>query len=216
MCPVYVKKKGNGHSCPYIAAYDVYSIGVVLVELILGCLNAMPSTRLRTRSLDVFEMYVQEGRTYRRIVHGWKNLMRDADPTVMWNPDTLEIACRVAIQCMDPFPELRLSTKDLLDKLSDAILLNNNAGCQHTEAARAGKSSPRCDICNDYRTDMTCSEGHALCTICIIDKLGDNSGCQLLCLIKECSSKVQDTDLYGRIPIEMYNGYVKKRAMMQI
>ncbi|KAI2494859.1 hypothetical protein MHU86_19663 [Fragilaria crotonensis] len=75
---------------------------------------------------------------------------------------------------------------------------------------RAVKSGPRCDICNDYRTDMKCSEGHALCTICIKGKLGDYSGCQLLCLIKECSSKVQDTDLYGRIPIEMYNrGHVE-------
>ncbi|KAI2494858.1 serine/threonine kinase [Fragilaria crotonensis] len=105
MCPFYVKKKGAGNPCPYIAAYDVYSIGVVLVELILGCLNATPSTRLRTPSLDVFEMYVQEGRTYCRIVDGWEKLKRDADPTITWNPDALEIACRAAIQCMDPFPE---------------------------------------------------------------------------------------------------------------
>ncbi|KAI2491915.1 hypothetical protein MHU86_22653 [Fragilaria crotonensis] len=166
--------------------------------------------------LDVFEKYVQEERTYHRIVDGWKKLMRDADPTVMWNPDALEIACRAAIQCMDPFPELRLSTKDLLDKLSDAILLNNNAGIQHPAAESAVQSGPYCLICNEYRTDITCSEGHALCPRCIIDKLGDHSGCQLLCLIKECSSKLQDTDLYGRIPIEMYNRYVKKRAMSQI
>ena len=151
-----------------------------------------------------------------RIVDGWNKLNSDADPTINWNPDALEIVCRAAIQCMDPFPEKRMSTKDLLDKLSDAILLNNNAGCQHPEAARAAKSGPRCDICNDNRADMKCCEGHALCTICIVDKLGDYSGRQLMCLIKECSSKLQDTDLYGRIPIEMYNRYVKKRVERQM
>ncbi|KAI2494513.1 serine/threonine kinase [Fragilaria crotonensis] len=216
MCPFYVKKKGAGNPCPYIAACDVYSIGVVLVELILGCLNGVRSTRNDSQFLDVFEKYVQHERTYHRIVDGWKNLIRDADPTVMWNQDALEIACRAAIQCMDPFPELRLSTKDLLDTLSDAVLLNNNAGIQHPVAESAVQSGPYCLICNEYRTDITCSEGHALCPRCIIDKLGDHSGCQLLCLIKECSSKLQDTDLYGRIPLEMYNRYVKKRAMSQI
>ncbi|KAI2491609.1 serine/threonine kinase [Fragilaria crotonensis] len=205
MCPVYVKKKGNGHPCPYIAEYDVYSIGVVLVELILGCLNGVRSTRNDSLFLDVFEKYVQGERSYHRIVDGWKKLKRDADPTIVWNADALEIACKTAIQCMDPFPEERLSTKDLLDTLSDAILLHNNTGIQHPDAARAVKSGPRCDICNSNCTDVKCSEGHALCTLCIVDKLGDYNGCQLMCLIKECSSKLQDTDLYGRISIEMYN-----------
>ncbi|KAI2502796.1 hypothetical protein MHU86_11620 [Fragilaria crotonensis] len=112
---------------------------------------------------------------------------------------------------MDPFPEERLSTKDLLDTLSDAILLNNNAVIQHPEAGRAIKSGPRCLICNEYRTDIKCSEGHALCTACIVNKLGDDNGCQLLCLIKECSSKIQDKDLCQRIPHERYDQYSKKR-----
>ncbi|KAI2494568.1 serine/threonine kinase [Fragilaria crotonensis] len=201
VCPDLLRKWGAGYICPYIAAYDVYSIGVVLVELVLGCLNAMPSTRLRTPSLDVFEKYVQGGRTYQRIVDGWDKLKSDADPTVNWNSGALEIACKAAIQCIDPFPEDRLSTEVLLDTLSDAIVLNTNSGIQHPQAVRGVNSGPLCDICNNYRTEITCSDaGHALCTVCILDKLGDDNGSQLSCLIKECSSELRDLDLYGRMP----------------
>ncbi|KAI2502797.1 serine/threonine kinase [Fragilaria crotonensis] len=88
ICPEYFGKKLRGLPCPYIAAYDVYSIGVVLVELILGRLTYSNDSQF----FDVFEKYVQEERRYHRIVDGWKKLMGDADPTVMWNPDALEIA----------------------------------------------------------------------------------------------------------------------------
>ena len=45
MCPEYSRNKYEGTPCPYIAAYDVYSIGVVMVELILGCLIGGQSAR---------------------------------------------------------------------------------------------------------------------------------------------------------------------------
>ena len=219
LCPDYLGKKGRGCPCPFIAAYDVYSIGIVLVELISGCLNGERTMRNGTRFrdvFDVFEMYVKDRRD-QRIVDGWEKLKDDADPTIIWNPASLELVCKTAIQCVAPLPEERLSTTDLLDELRDAILLNTNAGMQHQDAASAVDDRPRCDICNNYRTEIKCSIGHALCTTCIVDKLGDNSGCQLLCLIKGCSSQpLQDEDLYGRIPVETYNRYVAKRAARQM
>ncbi len=220
LCPEYLMKKNRGLPCPYIAAYDVYAIGVVLVELILGCLNAVQVMRNDTRfhdEYDVFAMYVQDERTYQPIVDGWDKLKGDADPTIIWNPDALELVCKTAIQCMAPLPEDRLSTKDLLNQLRDAILSHTNAGVQHLDAASAVDNRPLCDICNNYRTEIKCSEGHALCTTCITNKLGDDSGCQLFCLIKGCSSQpLQDKDLYGRIPVETYNRYVAKRAERRI
>ncbi|KAI2494577.1 hypothetical protein MHU86_19947 [Fragilaria crotonensis] len=207
MCPEYYEKKCRGLPCPYIAAYDVFSIGVVLVELILGCLND-------PQRHDVFGMYVQDVRG-RLVVDGLEKLKLNADRTIIWNPASLDLVCKAAIQCMAPVSEDRLSTKDLLDKLRDAIDLNTNAGIQHPDAASVVDSGPYCLICNNYRTDINCSEGHALCTFCIVERLGDHSGCRLFCLVKECSSKVQDTDLYGRIPFEMYNRYLKKRVERQ-
>ncbi|KAI2509061.1 serine/threonine kinase [Fragilaria crotonensis] len=205
VCPDILRKKGRGQPCPYIEAYDVYSIGVVLVELVLGCLNAMPSTRLRTPSLDVFEMYVQNSGTGQRVVNGRERLMGDADPTIAWNPGALEIVCRAAIQCMDPLPEESLTTKDLLDMLSDA-------GIQDPQAVRAVNNGPLCRICNNNRTEITCRDaGHTLCTVCILDQLGDDNGGQLLCLINGCPSELRALDLYGRIPVEMYNRFVTRR-----
>ncbi|KAI2494523.1 serine/threonine kinase [Fragilaria crotonensis] len=210
VCPDILRKKGAGQQCPYIAAYDVYSIGVVLVELILGCLNGAQSTRNDSQFLDVFEKYVQEGRTYQRIVDGWERLMGDADPTITWNPGALEIVCRAAIQCMDPLPEERLSTMELLDRLSDA-------GIQDPQAVRAVNNGPLCRICNNNRTEITCRDaGHALCTVCILDQLGEDNGSQLLCLINGCSSEIRALDLYGRIPVETYNRFVERRDERQL
>ncbi|KAI2494518.1 hypothetical protein MHU86_20014 [Fragilaria crotonensis] len=118
---------------------------------------------------------------------------------------------------MDPFPKERLSTKDLLDTLRDAIFLITNPGIQHPQAARAVNSGPLCDICNNYRAEITCRDaGHALCTVCILDQLGDDNGGQLLCLISGCSSEVRAQDLYGRIPVETYNRFVERRDERQI
>ncbi|KAI2489093.1 serine/threonine kinase [Fragilaria crotonensis] len=199
----------GGLPCPYIAAFDVYSIGVVLVELILGCLNGGQSMRNDSHFHDVFDLYVKDERD-RLIVDGWEKLKSDADPTIIWNPDALDLACKAAIQCMAPFPEERLSTKELLDTLRDAILLNTKVGLQHPAVASAVDSGPYCLICNEYRTDIKCSNGHALCTACIVDKLGDDNGCDFLCLIKECSSKLPVKRLYGRIPQETYDRFLAK------
>jgi serine/threonine protein kinase len=205
LCPEYLRKKGRGLPCPFIAAYDVYSIGVVLVELILGCLNAVPVMGNDTQVHDLFEIYVKDRRD-QRIVDGWAKLKRDADPTIKWNPDALELMCKTAIKCMAPLPEERFSTKDLLDQL-------RGAGNQRPKAASAVESGPRCDICSNYRTEVKCSIGHALCTTCILDKLGDYSGSHFSCLIKGCASQpFQLEDLYGRIPVETYNRFVEKRA----
>ncbi|KAI2491752.1 serine/threonine kinase [Fragilaria crotonensis] len=217
MCPEYLRKKGRGLPCPYIAAFDVYSIGIVLVELILGCLNARPSTRYGTQPLDLFAMYVQDDRTFQRIVDGWAMLKRDADPIIDWNPDALELVCKAAIQCMAPFPEERLSTKDLLDMLRDAILLNTHTGTQHSMAENAVDSDACCVICHNYRADIQCSEGHALCTACIVDKVGDDSGCQLSCLIKGCPSHpFRDNVLKRFIPDGTYKLYKEKRTGRKI
>ncbi|KAI2492666.1 serine/threonine kinase [Fragilaria crotonensis] len=206
VCPEYLWKKG-----PYKAAYDVYSIGVVMVELILGRLNRGQSMPSNTEFHDVFQTYVQD-EDHLRIDDGWGKLKRDADPTIIWNAASLELVCKAAIKCMHPSSKKRLSTKELLDELRDAIRLNTNAGVQNSEAVTAIDSGSFCDVCNNYRTDITCSEGHALCPPCIVDKLADDSGCQLLCLIKECSSKIHDKDLCQHIPTETYNRYVEKRV----
>jgi hypothetical protein len=115
MCPEYIYKSVCGWLCPFIAAYDVFSIGVVMAELILG--------RLNLERVKIFQKYVMKEQT--EIVDGWKLLKDDADGSIIWNPKALQIVCNTAIKCMAPSPGDRLRTNDLLNVLYSSILVHN-------------------------------------------------------------------------------------------
>ena len=71
-------------------AYDVYSIGVVMVELILGCVMGGQSTRNGMQFENVFRRYVMD-EDDESIVDGWKVLIeQDADPATLWNRESLQ------------------------------------------------------------------------------------------------------------------------------
>ena len=110
--------------CDYIAAYDMYSFGAVMAEQILGRLNRDPT--------DVFQTYVLAGKT--PIVDGWKLLERDADNQVKWGLDALQLVCRIAIGCITPPYDGRLSTDKLLPLLNHAIKFQ--AGISEFESER--------------------------------------------------------------------------------
>jgi serine/threonine protein kinase len=150
-------------------ACDVYSIGLVMVALILGCLDGRKSNRIGMQFDDVFCRYVKD-QSERLIVNGWEKLMRDADPSIIWDTDSLELACRIAISCMAPSPDGRLNTYDLLSKLSEAICLNANIDIQTSESENAGQGGP-CAVCNRNFASKGCSEGHKLCKSCIEENL---------------------------------------------
>ncbi len=114
MCPEYTTKKAHQIECDYIPASDVYSIGLLMAELILGHLNGDPT--------NIFETYVLNGKS--PIVDGWKRLEHDADDKVSWNAGALELVCKTAIGCITPSSEGRLSTGVLLPLLYRAITIN--------------------------------------------------------------------------------------------
>jgi hypothetical protein len=114
-CPEYTTEEAQQIECDYIpAAFDVYSIGLVMAELIIGHVNGDPT--------NVFETYVLNGKS--PVVDGWKRLKRDADNKVTWNAGALELVCKTAVGCITPSPEGRLSTGALLPLLFRAITVN--------------------------------------------------------------------------------------------
>ncbi|KAI2497238.1 serine/threonine kinase [Fragilaria crotonensis] len=115
MCPEYTSKKAHQIECDCIPAYDVYSLGVVMAELILGRLNDGNPTH-------ILETYVLNGKS--PVLDGWKLLKYDADVQVDWNADALELVCKTAVGCITPSSEDRLSTSVLLSRLHRAIILN--------------------------------------------------------------------------------------------
>ncbi|KAI2493975.1 serine/threonine kinase [Fragilaria crotonensis] len=215
MCPEYSRKKGAGHPCPYIAAYDVYSIGVVMVELVLGSLTGGQSTQNDSQFLDVYEKYVMNDH-HQRIDDGCGKLKLDADRTIIWNPVSLELVCKAAIQCMDPVSGKRLRTKDLLGELNRAIQIN--AGLRSSEPEGAAGGGCLCDVCNLNCASMKCSEGHALCSSCIEKSLLNApppgiGRCPLMCLINECSVVLQDEDLCRNINVGLFIKYILNREI---
>ena len=206
MCPEYSRKKCEGIPCPYIAAFDVFSIGVVMVEVILGCLTGGQSTRNGMKFENALRRYVKD-EDDELIVDGCKLLQGDVDPVIDWKPESLEQVCHIAIRCMAPSSKRRLSACDLIDELHMAITEERTP--QATSAA--GKREV-CMICHLYPMDIECSKGHQLCTSCIGNKLRHGSGCQLSCLIIGCTSQpFQDKDLFERVSVDTYNEYIKKR-----
>ncbi len=114
MCPEYASRKADQNESDYIPAYDVYSLGVVMAELILGHLNGDPT--------NIFESYVVNGET--PIVDGWQQLINDADGQADWNAGALELISKTAIGCITPSSEGRLSTGVLLSRLHRAITVD--------------------------------------------------------------------------------------------
>ena len=124
ICPMYARG-----GCPFMASCDVYSIGVVMVELILGCLNGGQSTRNGKKFSNVFERYIKD-KFDEPVTHGWKRLVHDADPSIIWKPESLRCVCKTAVACMASSAYKRLSTHDLLPRLSTAISLHTRAAIE--------------------------------------------------------------------------------------
>ena len=97
----------------------MFSIGVVMVELILGCLTGGQSTRNGRKFDSVYRINVKD--KSKIFDDGWKRLIKDADPSIVWNSDSREVVCKAAIQCKAPSSDERLCTNDLLPLLNKAI-----------------------------------------------------------------------------------------------
>ncbi len=115
MSPEYTLKKADQNESDYIPANDMYSSGVIMAELIIGRLDGDPN--------NVVETYVLNGKS--PMVDGWKRLERDADDKVTWNAGALELVCKIAIRCMTPSSDGRLSAGVLLPLLFRAMTMND-------------------------------------------------------------------------------------------
>jgi hypothetical protein len=66
MCPEYARKKFEGTPCPYIAAFDVFSIGVVMVGADFGMPDGWArrhgmGSNSRMRFVDTLKMKMTNG-----------------------------------------------------------------------------------------------------------------------------------------------------------
>ena len=138
ICPVYAR----GH-IQYTVACDIFSIGVVLAELIVGSLQ---NGQLSAYSLsDFFSRYIKD-EDDEPIENGWEILMQDADLLAQWNDAILERLCKLAVQCMTASPKRRISTLSLIHCLSEISLCDFT-----TESADMGNAS----VANEWACIMS-------------------------------------------------------------
>ncbi len=223
MCPEYISKSALGIKFDHIPAYDVYSFGVIMAELILGRLNDCKTT-------NVLQTYFGNEKT--PIVNVWERLKNHADGQADWDPDALEVVCKTAIGCITPSSEGRLSTIDLLDRLNHAI--NIHAGKRtdgigvllrsirlktgEGDSKSEGAATGLCVACNLCDPVVTCrGESHPLCAKCMEDAIWNapfniTAQFQLSCVKLGCTSEpFTDKEICDAVRDKVWNFYLHKR-----
>jgi hypothetical protein len=205
ICPEYARTMGQ---YPYSEACDMFSLGVVLVEIICG--------QVQNQNLDFFEKYVMDD----------GSLVDDVDPSLEWQSPIVDQLCKLALRCMSLRPKMRPLSQDVAEQLGTLQTLcfcsSNNLSTDNFQGKEcASDSSPPCILCNRASTaGVHCNqEQHWTCMSCfnkdIIRKIG-RDGTGVRCTVQGCTSSVFDDDyLYGKIDKEIYDLYVTERIQQQ-
>jgi hypothetical protein len=203
MCPEYEQ---CADSSLYEAAYDVYSVGVVMMELISGCSINSRTSRGQTEDFDESRRCVEE-RQENRFPNTLEELKKQADACIQWNPKSLDLICKAALLCVTPTNLGRMTMNDLVSQLNDAVDLNSRIEFLRTRTHAC--AATRCVFCYCEIATMKCDEGHAVCPFCIEVKILDRQSCQQVCPIDNCSSDHEY--LSGYISPDILKDYVQNR-----
>ena len=112
-----------GYTCPWYskggktfeASCDVYSFGIVMIELVTGCLQ-----NDRTKLGDFSEHYFPndfEGTPAEAVELAIPKLKEDVDSEAEWEDGILSSACKLAIRCIQKNREKRPKTLELIQEL---------------------------------------------------------------------------------------------------
>jgi serine/threonine protein kinase len=207
MCPEYLNNPDSGH---YEAAYDVYSVGVVMVELILGSLVGAPSSRDGSKNFSVFRHCVQDNNG-NSIMNGFELLKAQADRSIIWESESLDLVCKTAIRCLTPpsTPMGTMKTIELLAQMHEALRLN--APIKLDNNVVSNYEFIHCQICDAQQELKRCHFGHAVCSECIESKFYRKISQKIrilgVCPAKGCTS--HDGYLYGYLAPEVIELYLQ-------
>jgi hypothetical protein len=238
ICPVYSRGQ-----LQYTAACDVFSIGVVFAELLVGTLQGGQSHD-RGQSLgDFFCRYIKDEYD-EQIEDGWKILKQDADMLAQWNEKVLDRLCVITIQCMMALPLRRISTLSLVQSLSEISSIDfadcddtagksvmpESVNIQHinlnkpvdscgnmNEKRNDEDTHSHCVLCNrSMCTKVLCVDNHPSCVQCVEQNMQVHIGQSVDNFHCKCGSPILDAALFGKISLSTYNCYIRERSLQKL
>lgn len=207
---------------PYISACDIYSFGVVMIELITGSLNRQS----KENPGDFYNHFISSI-SGNAVQNGLSKLLERCDELVVWNENDLSILCNLALQCLSLDVKKRPTAKTLVYEIS-RMLLRGEIGdlpkeFNTNEAVNSSTTSHRatpCSVCNEHREHVIdCKNNHTLCNQCITQEavVASNDGVEnVKCPILECRCTFDiRKDLYAIVPQDVYNKTTAEGRIME-
>ena len=191
---------------PYQSACDIYSFGIVMVELLTGSLNRQS----KEFPGDFYNHYIASISGI-AVQNSLPKLMERCDELVVWNQNDIPVLCKLALQCLSLDVNKRPTAKTLVYEISK-ILLRGEIGDlpeEFTTNDSPNVNKPSCSICNEHRhNSITCKNMHHICNQCIIQEavMASNTGSEIVkCPIMECRCTFDiQKDLYAIVPQDVY------------
>ncbi len=223
--PGYICYRYLSLTYSFESSCDVYSIGVVLAELITGCLQCSQSRDGKNFG-DFFRRYILDENDD-KVVDGWKLLKKDSDFTVDWDKKSLELACQVAMKCMASNPTSRITIQDLVHELSQILEVDfaskNKSGPMPTNLVQPHPQPQphpttgigRCILCNRTGVDtLRCIQNHYTCIECMEDNILNQPGTTGTGMRCICGCPpFSDDDIFGKVSPTYYNFYVDQKGL---
>ena len=189
----------EGYICPWYASggktfepkCDVFSLGVVVMELITGCLQGGRSSR-NGESFGYFHSrYVEDEEEQEEIENGRVILQEDADPVAAWELSVVGTLSKLAIDCCNPKRKKRPTADDVAQKVASLIYqdeFGEETSKQVLSTAGSGQNS-FCSICEKDRHATKCSAGHGICGSCLDVQVARNLYAPIItCPVLGCHS----------------------------
>jgi serine/threonine protein kinase len=223
ICPNYLRRSGR---VPFTAKCDVYSLGVVFAELIVGCLQDGQSSRNGQDFDDFYNRYVVDD-FGGKVENGLEQLIGDADPLVEWNASSLKLLCELTLTCMAPNPVPRPTTHDLITMMGEisktdfqgsisSKVYPSESDDKLPVKSLEDSTTSSCVLCHETVVDsILCSKMHAMCVPCVEQGIQNyivGSGDELCCEIVGCNAPFMDDFLHGKISQLTFKEYVTERG----
>ncbi len=207
ICPWYSNGQGTR---PFEASCDVFSFGIVMIELITGRLQIGQSSSRGSScgGINFYELYVEDGAC------GCDILVEDADPLADWDIDLLNALCELAVQSISKDRKNRPSTLQLIARLGELNLAMETGQCPCSlNVDDENDHAPSCTCCNrNMKLHVTCRESHVICNQCMNAHMEGLFGCgDIPCPILGCeSAPFTRFQLYGKVSSFLYEIHMRE------